>query len=167
MKELGDTRDQTGESPLWSVEEQALYWIDIEGRLVRRLDWATQAVRSWQLDERVGCIALRAGGGLISAMESGVFALQLPADGNAADATLLHAITFPRDGMRFNDGRCDRQGRLWVTSMVRDMSLASDAGCLYRLDIGGCVYLQDLLFGRRGRRYPVHRAIGREHPVGP
>ena len=60
---LGETRDRVGESPVWSVREQALYWVDIEGRAIRRMDWSTRAVRSWQVAERIGCIALRAGGG--------------------------------------------------------------------------------------------------------
>lgn len=126
-----DTRDQVGESPLWSVAEQALYWVDIEGRWVRRYDWASRETRSWRTPERIGCIVLRRSGGLAGAMESGLYALQLPVDRDEIGASLLHAVRFPRDGMRFNDGRCDRQGRWWVTSMVRDMSLASNAGGLY------------------------------------
>ncbi len=36
-------------------------------------------------------------------------------------------------GMRFNDGRCDRQGRFVAGTMVMDMSLASPAGQVYSL----------------------------------
>jgi sugar lactone lactonase YvrE len=39
--------------------------------------------------------------------------------------------------MRFNDGRCDRQGRFWAGTMVQDMSLASAVGALYRFDEKG------------------------------
>ena len=109
---LGSTRDRVGESPLWSVREQALYWVDIEGRAIRRLDWATRAVISWQTPERVGCIALRAGGGFVGGMESGVFAIDLPPGGGTAHTRLLQAVQHPRAGMRFNDGRLDRQGRV-------------------------------------------------------
>ncbi|MFZ4068250.1 MAG: SMP-30/gluconolactonase/LRE family protein, partial [Phenylobacterium sp.] len=35
---LCDVRCQVGESPLWSPAEQALYWVDIEGRSVHRVD---------------------------------------------------------------------------------------------------------------------------------
>jgi len=35
--------------------------------------------------------------------------------------------------MRFNDGRCDRAGRFWVGTMVRDMAANVDAGRLWRL----------------------------------
>lgn len=156
---VGTTRDQVGESPVWSVREQALYWVDIEGRAIRRHDWASRITRSWQAPERVGCIALRAGGGLVAGMESGVFAVTLPDDGEAAATTLLQGITHPREGMRFNDGRLDRQGRLWASTMVRDMSLAAADGALFRLDghglsaplVSGLVTGNGLAFSPDGR----------------
>ena len=39
--------------------------------------------------------------------------------------------------MRFNDGRCDRQGRFFAGTMLRDMAAAAPAGALYRLDGAG------------------------------
>lgn len=126
-------RNQVGESPVWSVAEQALYWVDIEARRVFRCAWPQRQVQSWPTAERIGCIALHARGGLVAAMESGVFHLRPKADG-AIDSTLLHGIRFPRPGMRFNDGRTDRAGRFWVTSMVRDMALADPSGALVRID---------------------------------
>lgn len=157
---LGPTRDRVGESPLWSVREQALYWVDIEGRAVRRLDWATRAVSTWHAPERVGCIVMRAGGGFIAAMESGVFALDLPAGGGAAHTRLLQAVRHPRAGMRFNDGRLDRQGRLWASTMVMDGSLAAADGVLFRFDeqglsapvVSGLVTGNGLAFSPDGRR---------------
>ena len=134
---LSPNRDRVGESPVWHDAEQALYWVDIEGRAIRRYDWAARSTRSWQTDERVACIALRAGGGLVAGMESGLFAVDLPEAGERADTRLLQAVTHPRDGMRFNDGRCDRQGRLWASTMVMDMGLAAADGVLRRFDSSG------------------------------
>jgi sugar lactone lactonase YvrE len=136
MDVLCPVRNQVGESPVWSVAEQALYWVDIEARRVHRFNWTTRAEQSWPVAERVGCIALHAHGGLLAAMESGLFHLRPNTDGTITSER-LHRITFPRDGMRFNDGRTDRAGRFWVTSMVRDMGLASPAGALYRFDARG------------------------------
>lgn len=130
MQTLGSVRNQVGESPLWSVAEQALYWVDIEGRRLHHFDWATGTEQSWAVAERIGCIALHARGGLIAAMETGIFDLQPGTTGLCA-VERLFAAQFPREGMRFNDGRCDRAGRFWVTSMVRDMSLAAADGALY------------------------------------
>jgi sugar lactone lactonase YvrE len=134
MQTLGATRNRVGESPLWSVAEQALYWVDIEGRRLHRFDWASGDQQSWPTAERIACIALHADGGLLAGMESGLFHIR-PAAGGCA-STLLAAITFARDGMRFNDGRCDRQGRFWVSSMVMDMSLAASQGALYCFEAG-------------------------------
>ena len=44
-------QDQVGESPLWSPAEQALYWVDIEGRALRRLRWADRQLTSWTTPE--------------------------------------------------------------------------------------------------------------------
>jgi sugar lactone lactonase YvrE len=135
MDVLCPVRCEVGESPVWSVAEQALYWVDIEGRSVHRFDWARRTERSWPTAERVGCIALASGGGLIAAMESAIFRLDPGAEKLAGRS--LHRAEFPRPGMRFNDGRTDRDGRFWVTSMVRDMSLADPSGALYCADAGG------------------------------
>ena len=136
MQPLCPVRNQVGESPVWSVAEQVLYWVDIEGRRIHRFDWAMQQEQSWPTAERVGCIALHAGGGLLGAMETGLFRVW-PAAGDALRAELLHTASFARAGMRFNDGRTDRAGRFWVTSMVRDMGLAAADGALYRCDARG------------------------------
>jgi len=135
MQALCDVRNQVGESPVWSVAEQCLYWVDIEGRRIHRFDWATRAQQSWPTAERVGCIALHADGGLLAAMETGLFHLHLL--GATPSAERLTTAVFPRAGMRYNDGRTDHAGRFWVTSMVRDMSLAAADGALFRFDARG------------------------------
>ncbi len=127
---LCDVRCQVGESPVWSATEQALYWVDIEGRAVHRVDDAGRH-QQWPMPERIGCVALHARGGLLAAMETGLFHLRLQADGTLA-TTCVQAVDFPLPDMRFNDGRTDRQGRFWVSSMVRNMALASPAGALHR-----------------------------------
>jgi len=127
-------RDSVGESPLWSPAEAALYWVDIEGRALRRWTSVDQRLQSWPTAERLACIALHADGGLVAGMDSGLFHLRPADDGSLAVDRLAHVI---QDGMRFNDGRCDRQGRFWAGTMVRDMGLASPAGGLYRCDEHG------------------------------
>jgi sugar lactone lactonase YvrE len=135
VEALSPRRDQVGESPVWSVAQQCLYWVDIEAPCIHRLDWASREQRSWTLPERVGCIALSNRGTLIAAMERGIFEVTL--DEAQASLTLLASVQHPQPGMRFNDGRCDHEGRLWVGTMVRDMGLASPAGGIYGLDEGG------------------------------
>jgi len=127
-----------GESPTWHAAEQVWYWTDIPARTVWRLDYASGAASSWATPEMVACLAPRAGGGFIAGMETGIFALDLNADGTV-QAERLGAP--PADqlgaGMRFNDGRCDRQGRFWSGTMFMDMAAARAVGHLYRYDANG------------------------------
>ena len=129
-------RDRVGESPLWSPQERALYWVDIEARAVRRLTPGDTALRSWTLPERVASLALHADGGLVVALETSVSHARLHDDGSVTLAQIAPA-SHARADMRFNDGRCDRAGRFWVGSMVMDMGANVDAGRMHRLDPHG------------------------------
>jgi sugar lactone lactonase YvrE len=137
---LSSSRDRVGECPVWSVVEQALYWVDIEGCRIHRFDWAKQTQQTWRTPERVGCIALTSHTGeprtLVAAMESGLFLLKLRSETDV-DATLLAAVKHPMPNMRFNDGRCDAEGRFWVSTMCMDMSLAAAVGTIYCLNEDG------------------------------
>jgi len=128
-------RDLVGESPLWDPRAGALWRVDIEARAVRRVRPGGGATRSWTLPERVAALALHAGGGLVAALETRVVHARLADDGSVALETIADA-RHARADMRFNDGRCDRAGRFWVGTMVRDMAANVDAGRLWRLAEG-------------------------------
>ena len=56
---IADTADRVGESPVWDVRAQRLWWVDIEGAFIRCTEPGTSApVQSWRMPERVACIAL-------------------------------------------------------------------------------------------------------------
>jgi sugar lactone lactonase YvrE len=129
-------RDLVGESPLWDPARRALYWVDIESRSIRRLTQAGTQLQSWVLPERVAALALHANGGLVAAMETALVHVE-PADDGKFTMTRLAPAAHERTDMRFNDGRCDRDGRFWVGSMVRDMSANVAAGRVWRLDPQG------------------------------
>ncbi|WP_020654706.1 SMP-30/gluconolactonase/LRE family protein [Massilia niastensis] len=133
IERIGALNCAVGESPVWNALESAWYWVDITARRIWRLDGVSGALRCWSTPEMVACIAVASGGGFIAGMESGVFRLELGAD-DAVAAQLLAAPAELGPGMRFNDGRCDRQGRFWAGTMVMDMSLARADGRLYRYD---------------------------------
>lgn len=123
-----DARNAVGESPLWHGTEQALYWVDIPTKALHC--WKEgQGTQSWQASEMIGCIAMHASGGWVAAMESGIFHL-LPQAGGSLQETLLSNITHPEPGMRFNDGRCDRQGRFLAGTMLMKMADSRQEGCV-------------------------------------
>ena len=135
-----DARNGTGESPVWHAGEQALYWADIPARQLHRWSAADGAHQVWQGDEMLACIA-RHGDGWVAGMESGIFQVTATADGRL-DSRLLSPVEHARDGMRFNDGRCDRQGRFWAGTMLMDMQQGVPVGALYRHDGEGRLHRQ-------------------------
>lgn len=52
-----------GESPFWGGRRQALFWVDIIGARIHRLDPERRAHSVVQLDETIGCIARHRDGG--------------------------------------------------------------------------------------------------------
>ena len=124
-----DGKHGTGESPVWVVEEQALYWVDIPAKRIWNWAASSGATRSWLLPERVGCIAHVSGNTWLAAMETGVFSVTLNADGSV-NAALFAKANHASINMRFNDGRCDRQGRFLAGTMFMDMAAARDVGAV-------------------------------------
>ncbi len=141
-----DARNTVGESPVWSAVEQALYWVDIPAGKLCRWQAETAQITQWQAPEMLACIAQGTRPGTwLAGMETGLFELQVPGvlaaqesqqtlTQNSLSTRLIAPVTHAQSGMRFNDGRCDRQGRFWAGTMVRDMGLASRAGAFYRHD---------------------------------
>jgi sugar lactone lactonase YvrE len=124
-----DARNAVGESPVWMAGEQALYWVDITARTLNRWTAATQALSQWTAPEMIGCVAPHAQGGWIAGMETGLFHLRPQASG-AMDVQRLSTEPHGQPGMRFNDGRCDRQGRFLAGTMMINMAPSPRAGCV-------------------------------------
>jgi sugar lactone lactonase YvrE len=126
---VGEGCDILGESPVWSEDDQALYWVDIRGRAVRRYAPADGVIATRSLPDLVCGVALGEGA-LVVAMgrQLGRFGW---ADGGFEP---LAAFEADRPLNRLNEIKCDRQGRLWVGSM-RDFAVET-AGALYRISAG-------------------------------
>jgi len=125
-----DARNAVGESPVWHAGEQALYWVDIPARSLNRWTVSTQMVSSWQAPEMLACVAATASGHWIAGAESGIFELTPQADGQLVFLPLAQ-VRHHTTGMRFNDGRCDRQGRFLAGTMLMNMTASTGEGCLY------------------------------------
>lgn len=118
-----------GEGTLWSPSRQALYWVDILGRRLHRYEPGSDARASWHFEEEISAVAERSNGhGLIVTLRSG-FAFFDP-DSGALER--LHDPEPHIPGNRFNDGKCDAQGRFWGGTM--DFGCRELTGKLYRFD---------------------------------
>jgi xylono-1,5-lactonase len=124
---VADVGALLGEGPLWVARESALYWLDIKGLKIFRLDGAG-AVRHWDTPFRIGSLAQRAGGGFVAGTERGLAFVDL-------NAMRFEPFANPepdRPGNRFNDGKVDREGRFWAGTM--DDAERDATGALYCLD---------------------------------
>lgn len=122
------SKDILGEGPVWSVAEQALYWVDIQRPCLQRYDPATGTHTIWPMPSQIGSFALCQGGGFVVALQTGLAFF----DGETAELTALIDPESDLAETRFNDGKCDRQGRFWAGTM--GTIEGKPAGSLYRLD---------------------------------
>jgi len=119
-----------GESPVWSVDEACLYWVDIESFSFNRFDPSTSKNTAVDTSERISAFAIRKKGGFVVATEHGFQFFN-------QHQNKLSPITDPeknKPNNRFNDGRCDRAGRFWSGTMVEKGNSFPDAS-LYCLDL--------------------------------
>jgi len=115
-----------GESPMWHPREQVLYYCDIPGHQLQRYNPVSGALDHWRFETDVSCCAPRLDGGLTLAMRDGLWRF----DTVSGERTRLAEPPYDPAKERFNDGKCDPQGRLWVGTIYepRDPPLAA----LYR-----------------------------------
>jgi sugar lactone lactonase YvrE len=125
---------ELGEHPIWSEEEQSLYWLDILGSKINRFDPETGRNHVWELPVFPGCFAFRKGSGAVLAAHNGIYDVDFLTGGTE----LILPATHDPAILRFNDGRTDRQGRFWAGTVRRDMDRDNTAeNAYYRYDSRG------------------------------
>ena len=121
-----------GEGPLWNASEKRLFYVDIERHSI--LCYREEGgLLSRTVPDRVGCIVPAGKGKLVA----GVTDRLVLADPETGEKRELVRLDLPA-GIRFNDGKCDARGRLWIGTMAVDQSApyAKTCGALYRIEAG-------------------------------
>lgn len=126
--------DELGEGPVWHVDEQALYWVDIDGQRYHRLEPVSGRHDVIVVGEKVGALALCRNECVVLATDRG-FSFFDPG------ANVLTPIGDPeadKPQTRFNDGAVDRAGRFWAGTLGDPQK-----NSLYRLDPDGTIQRMD------------------------
>jgi sugar lactone lactonase YvrE len=124
------TRNELGEGILWDSRRHLLWWTDIHGRKLHRYRWDNATLEILDLPERLCSFALVAGNeSLLAAFADGI-AFFDPHSGQRRWQARPNEVV---PGIRFNDGRVDRQGRFWTGTMIEDEQCGATGG-LYSLD---------------------------------
>lgn len=123
---------EIGEGPLYDPASQSLHWVDIPAGHLWRWNLADRSLSYRAVGEPLGAAALIEGGGFLLAARRGILVLpswtELP--------QLWQPVEEDR-ATRFNDGKCDPQGRFVAGTAAVDPRFT---GALYRLDHDGATH---------------------------
>ncbi|HYW55559.1 MAG TPA: SMP-30/gluconolactonase/LRE family protein [Polaromonas sp.] len=126
-----ETRALLGEGPTWSPRDGALFWVDILTPAIHRYDVQTGSDVEVKLGSMVSVVIPKATGGLLVATPTGIMTFD---EASKSLTSLCHPES-DRPTNRYNDGKCDRMGRLWIGTL--DMGTAANRGNLFRVDPDG------------------------------
>jgi sugar lactone lactonase YvrE len=125
---LLNLNSKLGEGALWNHQTNTFWWVDIESGLFHIYDPASKKNTTWPVHQRIGTVVPDKGGNAIVALQDGIYRLQL----NNGSLELLAQAPYDPVKFRFNDGKCDPMGRLWVGTMALDGS--RETAALYRMN---------------------------------
>lgn len=119
---------QLSESPLWCGRSGRLWWVDVVGARLHAFTPSSGQHDIYQAPGRFsGCCLLRANGDLVVAVDQTLHAF----DSSTGTFTPLVAPEPHLGANRLNDGKIDRQGRIWIGTM--NASVFEPHGSLYRV----------------------------------
>lgn len=126
-----EARALLGEGPSWSPRDGRLYWVDILTPSIHSFDVQTGIDSEHKLGAMVSVAIPKSTGGLLVATPGGLMTF----DSESKRLSLLCHPESERAGNRYNDGKCDRMGRLWIGTL--DMGAAANRGNLFRVESDG------------------------------
>ncbi|XP_014260079.1 regucalcin-like isoform X2 [Cimex lectularius] len=123
-----------GEGPHWDCEEQALYFVDIAGKAVHRYHAESSTHTFLQLNDSVNVVIPIKGERSKFALGYGRDISVLTWDWKTGKYSLVKRFSVENDkpNNRFNDGKADTEGRLWIGTMSVKQP-APGEGSLYRV----------------------------------
>ncbi len=122
---------QLGEGAFWNHETGILYWVDIEGRKLHLFDPKKKTDKSFPTPSRIGTVVPQNKDIAIVALENGIYKINT----NNGALELLSDVEANMTENRFNDGKCDPNGNLWVGSMHLEQSKPNAR--LYKVESSG------------------------------
>jgi len=123
-----DARAILGEGPSWLEDRRALLWVDIDSCLVCMFDPESGSNQTWQLPSHVSAVVPTIHGDFLAATQRGIVRLN-------TDSGQITPLIHPEadvTGNRFNDGKCDPQGRFWIGSISYQRT--PESASLYCID---------------------------------
>ncbi|MCZ6595423.1 MAG: SMP-30/gluconolactonase/LRE family protein [Bacteroidetes bacterium] len=120
-----------GEGAFWNYKSGELYWIDIDGKKLHIYNPETKTNRSFPTPSRIGTVVPQTDTTAVIALEDGIYIINTENGNIKALSEVEKEMTFNR----FNDGKCDPNGNLWVGSMHLEQMIPM--GSVYKISETG------------------------------
>ena len=145
---IANVSNDLGEGPVWDESSDCLYWVDIEGNKIFRLDYYRNQIAWIEVNPYPSTIILTnkhtmiiTAIDIIAELPLFVFDESHGTKVNMYDSKIYHHShrflgKSEKDKMtrRFNDGKADASGRLWLGTMAIEQEIGSKQGGLYCLN---------------------------------
>lgn len=123
-------RATLGEGSIWDPVRQQLLWVDIYDDKVFVFDPRSSSNTAYAVGSNVGTVVPTEQGLLLVALRNQLALLSL--ETGQVRPVLAPSKDRPGAKIRFNDGKCDPEGRFWVGTMVENGP--KGLGVLYKID---------------------------------
>lgn len=119
---------ELAEGPLYINSANYLVWVDIEGYTIHYYNELTQKKEYFSFDAHVGCVVWYKENIVVCAVGQSLVYFDLKVK------VIIKTIRiFDDKRLRFNDGKCDKYGNLWIGTMAiyYDYETSKNLGSLY------------------------------------
>ncbi|WP_339758541.1 SMP-30/gluconolactonase/LRE family protein [Algoriphagus aquimarinus] len=117
-----------GESPYWHATRKSFFWVDIENGKLFEYYLATEKTLVKSFPYRLTLVLEGKGNEMILALDRKIASYDLDTE----KLYWLAEVELDLPLNRFNDGKCDAKGRLWIGTLSTKFTQGS--GSLYRVD---------------------------------
>lgn len=104
---------QLGEGSFWNHKTQELFWIDILSKKLYIYNPETKINKSFDMPSNIGTVVPQSDSTAVVALYDGIYIQNI----KNGELHLLSNVEADHPENRFNDGKCDPNGNLWVGSM--------------------------------------------------
>ncbi|NND63545.1 MAG: SMP-30/gluconolactonase/LRE family protein [Flavobacteriaceae bacterium] len=124
-------QSQLGEGAFWNHQTNEFYWVDILGKKLHIYNPETKTNYSFSTPSRIGTVVPKNDFSAVVALDDGIYLINT----KTGSLEVLSEVEKDLTLNRFNDGKSDPKGNLWVGSMNLKEDRAS--GSVYKISETG------------------------------
>ncbi|MBX2827353.1 MAG: SMP-30/gluconolactonase/LRE family protein [Flavobacteriaceae bacterium] len=126
-----EIKAELGEGAFWNYQTQKFYWIDILKKNLHIYNPGTNENQTLPVPSPIGTVVPKNDSLAVIALEDGIYTINT----STGSISVLSDVEKELTVNRFNDGKCDPNGNLWVGSMNYPQDEAT--GSVYKINEEG------------------------------